>query len=242
MDLTASVTALTTFAFKRLGGIAEVDLADETASSTDNDLLDIQVQMKKVSLLRLLASQIIVGTGAGNNIEGFNALIDPAQDILLGVAPTLADFHNLISLVRASDGSLGAGADALVMNRNARRTLLGLIEAAGGGSACWAMNNTLGVPVLHFDGLPVYISDSIPLTGGPPANQTNIFAVKLTGPTGIRILHAGGNSDEFGIIVEDLPNQLAAGTRARAVRGFYTVLLPEVQSIARINNAVVVIP
>ncbi len=242
IDVTTGLTALTTFNFKRLGGTAEVDSADQDASGPENDLLEIEVSMKKTSLLRSLASQVITGTGAGNNLAGLDTVAIGGQEIgLAGAIPALADYHRLVALVRASDGAIGAWADALVMNRNARRQLISLLEAAAGGGTCYARDEALGVPVLLFEGLPVFVSDSIPLTG-VTLDETNIFAVKLTGPTGIRMLHVGGSSEEYGIVVEDVPAQLLVAKRAKTVRGFYCLLVPELESVARISSAEVPIP
>ena len=235
LTATQGVTSLTTFTFARIGGTAQVDDADIAASADPNDQLEIQVAMRKISLLRTLSPNLLFGDGVAPNIRGLATWIHDvvAQEIdLAGAAPTLKDYHRLVALVRASDGALGTGADALVMNLNARRQLMSLIETAG-GSPLYERDEALGVPVLKFDGLPVYVTEGIPV----PGPNTTIFAVKLKGPSGIRVLHVGGSSQEFGIVVDEVPNQMAVNQRAKIVRGYYALMVPEVKSAAAILNA-----
>lgn len=227
------VTALATFTFSRLGGTAQVDDADILASSELNEQLELQVAMRKVALLRTLGIAVLLGNGVAPDMSGLATQLGVGQTIDLGgVAPTLAAYHRLVALVKASDGSVGTGADALVMNLNARRQLTSILEA-GGGCVCYEQDETLGVPVLKFDGASIYVTDAIPV----PGPNTTIFAAKLKGPTGLRVLHVGGSSDDHGVVIDDVPNQMTVSQRAKIVRGYYALLLPEPQSAAMFINA-----
>lgn len=238
MAAAQGVTALSTFTFERIGGTAIVDEADIVASQDPNDQLEIQVAMRRVALLRELGEQIVIGDGTPPNLAGLSEYVSVAGGNavdLAGAAPTLKDFHRLVALVRASDGFVGGGADALVMNSQARRFLLFLIESSAGcASCCFEPDPALGVPVVKFDGLPVYVTDAIPTVG---ENETTMFAAKLTGPTGIRVLHSGGSSEEFGVVVDSQPVQLSINQRAKAVRGYYALMVPEVLSVGALLNA-----
>ena len=64
---------------------------------------------------------------------------------------------------------------------------------------------------------------------------TSVYAVRLNGPTGLRVLHQGGSSSDFGIVTEEVPAQLSNAKRAATVRGFYSLLIPEIQSVARLK-------
>jgi hypothetical protein len=226
-------TGLTTFTFERLGGLAQVDSADIDASGEPNNQLDLQVEMRKVSLLRTLSTLMIFGNGVAPQMSGLLNQTDAGQQFdLAGVAPTLKDYHRLVALVRASDGFVGTGADALVMNFTARRQLTALLEAAG-CCTTYEPDELLGAPVLKFDGASVYVTEGIPLT----PDETTIFAVKLKGSTGVRMLHVGGDSEEFGIVIDDVPNQMTVSQRAKTVRGYYALFVPEVQSVAAITSA-----
>jgi hypothetical protein len=226
-------TSLTTFTFQRVAGTAQVDVADIDASADPDDQLDLQVAMRKVSLLRTLSTATFFGSGVAPQMAGLNTLVPAGQQIdLAGAAPTLANYHRLVSLVRASDGGLGCGgADALVMNLNARRQLISLMES-GGPICTFEDDPVLGHPVLKFEGVPVYVTEGIPM-----APETMVFAVKLRGPTGVRMLHVGGDSDEFGIVVDEVPSQMAVSERAAIVRGYYALFVPEVEAAASILSA-----
>ena len=224
------------FTFERIAGTAQVDVADIDASADPNQQLELQVAMRKIALLRVLSNELFFGDATPPNMKGLLAHVEAAGQTLdlNDTAPTLARYHRLVSLVRASDGALGTGAAALVMNFNARRQLTSLIEAAGGW-ACYENDELLGVPVMKFDGVPVYVTEGI--TVDAVTSQTTVFAVKLRGPTGIRMLHVGGNSAEYGIVVDEVPNQMGVSERAKIVRGYYALLVPEVQSVAAMTEA-----
>lgn len=230
---TQGSTTLTTFTFQRIAGTAQVDEADIAASCDPNEQLDLQVQMRRVSLLRSLSTTLMMGTGVAPFMAGLLTLVDAGQTIdLSGAAPTLADYHRLVSRVGASDGSIGdGGADALVMNRVARRQLISLYEAIG--CACpYEADPVLGHPVLTIEGVPVYISDGL-----TDITEASIVAVTLKGPTGVRMLHAGGDSSDFGIVVDEVPSQLTVSQRAKVVRGYYAMCVPEIESLAAMIGA-----
>jgi hypothetical protein len=233
------------FEFSRIGDTVEVDSADISSSEESQQQLDLQVEMKKAALIRQLSSQIILGNGSAPNLTGLaigvdavDQTIDPAAGT--GTAPTLDDYHKLLTLVTASDGSVGLGPDALVMHPRARRQLMNRLETASGGCAHFAVDDSLDHPVLYFEGIPVYVSQSVSveeqadgsLDGG---SLTSVFAVKLNGPTGLRMLHQGGDSNSFGIMVEEVPPQLSVAKRAATVRGFYSLFIPEIGSLARLK-------
>lgn len=235
MSAVQATTDLTTFTFERIGGTAQVDVADIEASGAANNQLELQVQTRKIALIRELSSQLIQGSGVAPNLEGLETLVGNTGNFvdLSNVAPTLADYHRLVSMVNASDGAVGTGPDALVMNWNARRQLQSLIEAAGGDSSCcFVEDDDLDVPVMKFDGIPICVTEAL-----PASSPTTILAVKIHGDTGVRVLHVGGDSEEFGIAVDDVPNQMTVNERAKLVRGYYTILYPETGTVAALMNA-----
>ncbi len=234
----ASSSATASFTFQRIGGTAEIDTADRDSSPEAQRVL---VQMKRVSLIRQLASQVIVGDGTASQLSGIRVLTDAAQAIVpvggAGTAPVLDDYHRVLSMVCASDGTTGAGADALVVHPRTRRQILALLDAAGGPT--FHMDEALGVSVLHLGGVPVYLSQNMlvteDVTGAPTGGVlTSAYAVKLTGPTGIRVLHQGGDPSDYGLVSDDVPVQLATAVEGATVRGYYALLLPELGSIARL--------
>jgi hypothetical protein len=138
--------------------------------------------------------------------------------------------------VTASDGCVGAGADCLVASSKMVRFIAKLIEDKG---ACpqFAFDQDLGVPVLHFNGIPVYVGQNVSNeTKGTGTNLTSVWAVKLTGPTGVRVLHSGGDASMFGIDVTDIPAQPTVSKIGKFVGGSYALLVPEDESLARLNG------
>jgi hypothetical protein len=243
MPLNASSAALAAFDFKRIGDTVEVDSADITSSEEAQQQLDMQVAMKRVALLRRLAQQVVQGTGTGDEVEGLASGVDAAQTIDpetgAGMVPVLDDFHRMLAMVSASDDGLGNGPDALVMHPRTRRLLAFLLETTGGGAE-YAMDDAIGNRVLLFEGLPVYASESISTTedtaGAPTGGVlSSVYGLKLDGPTGVRVLHQGGDTNDFGIAVEELTPQLNIAKRATTVRGCYALLIPEVASAARLK-------
>ena len=230
-----ATTDLETLTFARVAGTAQVDVADIDASGELNEQLEIQVHLRKIAIVRELSLQLINGSGSPA-LQGLNTYVTATSNSidLSGAAPTLANFHDVISMVNASDGVVGTGPDALVMSWSGRKKLIALIEAAGGpGSCCFQHDETIGAPVMMFDGIPVYVTEGFP----GPANSESVFALKLNGETGVRVLHVGGDPDEFGIVVDDVPNQMGVSERAKIVRGYYGVLYPEIGSVAAIVDA-----
>jgi hypothetical protein len=209
MGNVAGAAALTQFVFQRIGDTVEVDSADIVASEESQQQLELQVEMKKVSLIRQLGNQLIQGSGVAPNLTGLALGVDATQTIDpaggVGTAPTLADYHRLVARVAASDRSVGIGADALVMHPRTRRQLISVLEAAAGGGPQYCEDESLGHPVLMFEGLPVYVSENVSTTETAAGVQTggvltSVFALKLEGPTAVRLLHQGGSTSEFGIM------------------------------------------
>jgi hypothetical protein len=226
----------------RIGEVAEVDVFDQWAASNVMDQLEVQVGARKVGCVRALGSGILEGTGGGTALEGFKFHIVSGQTIgaangaANGGAPTLEDLHKLVYLATASDGCVGAGADCLVAAPKAIRFIIKLLEDKG-TTPHFAFDSDLGVPVLHFNGIPVYLGQNATNeTKGTGTNLTSIWAVKLTGPTGVRVLHSGGDSSEFGIEVSDIPTQATISKLGRFVGGYYSVLVPEQESLARLDG------
>jgi hypothetical protein len=141
--------------------------------------------------------------------------------------PTKDDLHRLVHKARPSDGYCGAGPDCLAASERVVRQIIKYMEDSAGGGLTYSFDPDLGVPVPMFHGLPVYIAQ-LP--------DTIIYALKLTGPTGIRIVHGSGRSSEFGIEVREVPMQATVSKRGAFVGGFYSLIVPEELSIARIDG------
>lgn len=221
---TAMDTTKFTLTMRRIGDVAEIDTFYESACSEPNNQLQVQIQAKKVGVIRTLGSLMMTGTGA--NFSSLDVQIVAGQKITL-TAPTKDDIHRLVHKARPSDGFSGAGPDCLAASERVVRQIIKLMEDSAGGGLTYSLDPDLGVPVPMFHGLPVYIAQ-LP--------DTTIYALKLTGPTGIRIVHGSGRSSEFGIEVREVPMQATVSKRGAFVGGFYSLIVPEELSIARIDG------
>ena len=232
--LTLSTTATTkvTSNFRRIGDVAEVDHSQLTAASDPNDQLEVQVAMKRAGIVRRLGVQVLTGDSLNpNDLEGFFTRITSGQSVTSATL-TKEQVLKLVALVTASDGHVGAGADCLVGHDRVVRYLVKLFEdAPGGGGLEWRTDSDLGVPVPHVAGTPVYVGQE-PIV----SNLSNLWAAKLRGPTGCYLLHTGGTSTDFGIEVREVPMQAAISKRGFFVGGFYALVVPEAESIARISG------
>jgi hypothetical protein len=242
LPATAMDTTKVTANWLRVGDVAEVDYFHKVAASDPFDQLEVQVTAKKVGVVRALGLGIVEGGGGAGIFEGFKFRITGGQttgaadNAANGGVPTLNDLHRLFYLVTASDGCVGAGADCFVAAPKAVRFIAKLIEDKG-GTPQYVFDPNLGVPVLYFNGIPVYAGQNVSNeTKGTGTNLTSVWAVKLTGPTGVRVLHSGGDPSMFGIDVTDIPAQPTVSKIGKFVGGSYALLVPEDESLARLNG------
>lgn len=227
--------------FFRIGDMAEVDVFHERSASRIVPQLEVQVGAKKVGVIRALGLAILEGNGTA--FEGLKFHVTSGQTIgaaangANGGPPTLAEVHKLLYMVTASDGYVGGGATCLVAAPKAVRFIINLLETASGGSAEYMFDNELGGPVLRFNGIPVYVGQNSTVeTKGSGTNLTSIWALKLGGPTGVRVLHSSGESSQFGIEMVDVPLSNTVSKKGRFVGGHYSLFVPEEECIARLEG------
>lgn len=238
VDSTPQDFELTTRTMQRIGATALVDDFSQAVSGNPNNLLEAEIQAKKIAIIRTLGAQIFVGSGAENNFNGLKSEVIPSQEFSLTGNPLLPTDKNLlqlINMVRASDGAVGGGADCLVTNERVIRYIVA--QGLASGRNCETIYDAdLGVAVPLFCGIPMY-AGQVPTDDpeDPGIGHYDIWAVKLSGPTGIRVLHATGRSDQFGIDVTPISTQVSKAQSGAFVGGLYCLMVPEPQSIARIK-------
>ena len=237
-------TTLVTLTFQRLGAQLELDIADALAASDVNDQLQVQIQALKVQMIRLLLEQLCTGDGSAPNLNGFAAGTDTSQTTgaangaANGGVPTIEDVALLVTNVTASDDYVGAGPDCLAGTSKAGRFLYKLMRDAG-ETPMFRMDPDLGVPIMHFMGLPFYIGPfATNETKGTGTNLTSIYAFKKNGPSGVHIAYSplNGNVDAWGMMAYMIPDQLGIGKRGAGGMGYYQIVYPELASIARLNG------
>ncbi|MBI3566184.1 MAG: hypothetical protein HY079_13385, partial [Elusimicrobia bacterium] len=137
-------------------------------------------------------------------------------DPKLGLAGGLAALE---ALCAPSDGDLGGGPDAFVMGAKARRLLVSESEKAG-LAPDYRFTRLTERLTLHYHGVPVLLGD-VP--------DSDAWALRLSGPSGVRVLYADGQELDWGIT-----------TRRDASQGIvtasYALLVPEPRSVARVTG------
>lgn len=205
------------------------------------DQLAVQVRAKAIAALRTLGSEVIEGDGTAPRMKGLMGFITAGQTIGAGdmptsaAAPTLADLPRLVYLVSASEGGVGAGPTCLVAAPKAVRFIVHLLETAG-LTPQFVWDPDLDAPVLQFNGLPVYVGQNSTAETKGGTTCTSIWALRMGGRTGVRLLHSTGRSEDYGIDVQDIPMQGTAATIGKFVGGHYALVVPEAESIARLDG------
>lgn len=220
-----------TISLQRIGDTALVDYLAQESSGNPNNLLDIQIQAKKVAIVRTLGQQIFQGNGTPPNLSGLSAVVTMGQQFTLsGTLPAIADLEKLLHTVRASDGCVGSGPDCIVTHERVVRYLCSLL--ADKGILGSIFDPTLGTAIPCYRGIPIFIGQ----VAEDGLSPYDIWALKIFGPTGIRLLHTAGQASEFGIGVESIPMQATKSQLGAFVGGLYGLMIPEPQSIARIQG------
>lgn len=156
----------------------------------------------------------------------------------------LAEVRRIMRRVSPSHNGMGAGPNALLMSWRARDLMI-RCERRQGYQPMFLPDPTSGGLRYHFDGVPVYVGpvrEDETGSGNAPTFSTStstyvftsIYALRIGGPTGVRVLHYGGTSAEKGIQVETLAEQTQDMAIGYRMTGYYTLFVPERQAVARL--------
>lgn len=229
--------------FKRIGLTVRVD--DLMASEAAEDVLEAQIDLARIAIVRALSEALLGSNPVSDDaaeLAGLpfflqsgglqDVLYDPARGMIGGLAEIEARCH-------PGDDGLGAGPCAFVMSSRARWRLLKELEDKG-LQPDFRWSDLLERETLHFHGVPVLGGRVPEPLGAPP--ETEAWALKLTGPSAVQILHVEG--DEFGLREEpagpvtglDAQGEASSQTRGAQVFGVYSVLAPDPQSFARLRG------
>ena len=112
-----------------------------------------------------------------------------------------------------------------------RRMMALAVTQSGFGE--WKRDFRTGRTVFHYMGIPVYRTET------NETDSTNkggkLYAANL-GPTGLQMIHAYGQSDTFGIAVQETPVTAQTGLREITVHGAWALVLWEKEAIMELNN------
>jgi hypothetical protein len=180
-----------------LGGDADVDNFVQRARSNVNDQRAIQTMLKAKDVARKWEQTVIGGDASAdpNAFDGLKTLfpstgasgqvMTPAAG---GGALTLALLDQLIDLVK------GGKPDCLLMSKRTRRKLKSLLTASA--HYVEAGESSFGKQVLHYDGIPVLVSDFQTDTesadNGSGSTFSSIYAVHFSPADGVVGLTNGG--------------------------------------------------
>lgn len=204
-------------------------MVEKNEWSRINDQQQMQIDGLKAGLRRYVGTAITEG-GPFNGLKQIATQKIPGA----GVAFNFAQLQQTIDLVSAScDNGLGYGANALFMSLRSRQSIINTLLSLG-LQPQWALSAVLGVPVLMWNGIPIYIAD---INDDPPTTGT-IYAVRLKTPgcsSGMYLAYAGGDGE--GIIVEEFGAVRAELSAYQKAVYMYTVLVvPSDQSLAEYED------
>jgi hypothetical protein len=229
--------------FKKVGVTVRID--ELMAGDVMQDVLDVQVELAHVAIIRALSEAILHSNPVSDDDGEFSGLPfflasggdqDITYDQSRGMIGGLSEIE---ARCRSGDDGLGAGPDVFVMSSRARWRLMKELEDKGlQPETRWC--EWVGRDCLHFHGLPV-VGGRVP----EPASaipSTEAWALTLSGPTAVQLLHIEG--DAFGL--REDPVTTVAGlnasgeanstTRGVEVYGVYSLLVPDSRTIARLRQ------
>jgi len=230
-------------------------------SNAGDDLLEVQVRLASIALVRGLSLAILqsrplpradltvvaTGVGLGDDAAEFTGLpsyvAGTTQDLAWQQsAGMIGGLAAIEARCHSSGGDFGTGPDAFVMSSRARWRLLAEMESKG-VTPQFLLCPLTGKLQLHFHGVPV-------LTGRvreeADGGRTDAWALKLFGPTGVQVLHVGGKSRAFGVQLDattvtqaastDNDGDVQSSTRGVEAFGNYSLVVPELSSVARLRD------
>jgi hypothetical protein len=236
------------FEFKKLSLSVFVDAAMSRTKLRDS-VLEADIALARASLLWSLGDALVNGDGSTNYVDaivglrGFTTLSTyPQYDLsfsssasLTGQDPERTLLREVLRLVSRATTSAPNGnstaPDALVTSDRVIRRLVDSQHGLGvspefrscplvGGLNCYCL---YGVPVL-----PAPVDDT--------SNFANLYAVKLTGPAGLRVVHLDGRSEDRGVTVEKLSTDVSSGGIGAIVQGYHALVPPESHSVVALTG------
>jgi hypothetical protein len=234
--------------FKKLSTVVRSDegMVDHGAE----DMLTVQAQLAEVALVRAVSEAIFHSVPASDDnaeLLGLpfyapagspqNVAYDPARKLIGGLS-------EIEARCAPSDGDHGAGPTVFVVTSRSRWRLCKELEDKG-VTPDYRYSALTGRLQLHFHGIPVLTGRlPEPAATAPATPTTDAWALNLLGPTGVRMIHLGGESTSFGVRQEmtntlatvDATGEAHTATRALEVFGVYSLQVPEPQSVARLTG------
>jgi hypothetical protein len=235
--------------FKKISTVVRSDPLMLDRASGD-DMLSAQIILAEISIVRALSEALLHSVPASDDateLAGLPFFLPPggAQDVAYDAGRRLiGGLAEIEARCCPSDGDFGAHPDVFIMASRTRWRLLKELEDKG-VTPDFQHSPITGRIQFHYHGIPVLTGRVAEPAAAPPnVSRTTAWALKLYGPSGIRVLHLGGDSTEFGVRNEpmttmtgfDAAGEAVSASRGVEVFGVYSVLVPEPMSIARLNG------
>ncbi|MGH8511296.1 MAG: hypothetical protein ACREU8_07915 [Gammaproteobacteria bacterium] len=217
-------------------------------SGMDTDMLRAQLPLAKEGIKRGLSRALLNSLPVNDDqaeLSGIPRFVDLAgpQVVQYSMARgLLGGLGDIKVLCCTSDGGSGAGPDYFVMPPIVLLLLIKGLEDKG-VTPQFDYCPALGQRTLCYQGVHC-ITGPIAEPGPPQPPVTRVYALKFYGPSGMNVMHLGGESADFGIRVEPATTQIGldgggeANTTSRAhyVFGNYALLVKEPESIAVLDG------
>lgn len=194
--------------------------------------------------------------GLAGYYDGGFATSGSVDEQLLQSSNSATSFHRdvreLMRRVTPGHDGFGVGPNALVMSRRARDLLIA--RSMDPMNASPLAISFLPDPLLpgelraHYLGVPIYLApvreDETDDAGTPPKptfptdpesfDTTSMWAMRLGGPSGVRVLYVGGDDNDFGLTFEDVTVPGSNNYVVFSVRGEFALYVPDHRAVARL--------
>ncbi|MCZ6692019.1 MAG: hypothetical protein O7H41_20730 [Planctomycetota bacterium] len=226
------------FIAQRVGSRMEFDRYDQMGTSNIANQVYEHLKLKVLDVILKMIREFYNGDGAPPNVAGLASLLVPSQTITAtGGLVNVNEVLKLIGMVTAGTGIAAPGpADALFMSVGTFEKLF-LMQQSFGSLFTFLPDSDLGgrlVP-LFAGHVPTYVGQVSEAVGSPAT--TSIYALRLKGPSRVRIVTAG-DPKNFGITIARTESAKTSNW-SWDVHAYVTVVVPEDESLAAINGITV---
>ncbi|HEY8086254.1 MAG TPA: hypothetical protein VIF09_00365 [Polyangiaceae bacterium] len=230
--------------FKKISLVVRADEAMVDGGAAE-DMLTTQARLATTAIIRGLSEALLFSAPPDDQgeVRGLLPFLVGPQDVAYSAARKLmGGLAEIEARCAPSGGDFGARPDAFVLSSRARWRLMKEMEDKG-VSPDFRHCPAIGGTALHYHGVPVLVG-RVPEPAGGTSPVTDAWAVKLYGPSGIRIYHLGGESSSYGVRAENITTMSSfdgsgdarTATRGIEVFGVYALVVPEAASIARLHG------
>ncbi|PWB65139.1 MAG: hypothetical protein C3F17_04905 [Bradyrhizobiaceae bacterium] len=210
-----------------------------------DDVQEAELFLARAAVLRALGEAVLYSDPPdddGSDLAGIPFYLPANSAQLVGYDGGRGMIGGLAEIeARCAPGGdgIGAGPDIFVVSSRARWRLLKELEDKG-VMPDYRRSPLTGRLQLHFHGKPV-LTGRVP-EGDDPAEGSYAYAMCVTGPSAVRVLHIGG--DAFGVRMEpevssfglDAQGEANRATNGVEVLGIYAVLVPDPRAVALLRG------